>query len=379
MTRQLLEISLLTVVGLSLMTASAVAQQMRVPNFSEQRVIAEAQPNELRRYLAFPAVLDLGKDVLVSFKRGRSHANDTGAGLDFVRLEGSALDASKAQGIARLDDAIMQMGEWIKFSNGDIANFVDSQREPRATRIGLRSVRSTNGGKTFGKVQAVGLIGGVEYGYAFDSIISDNSTIVLVMRFSNLPGGKPVVAERPHAGSVDVIRTNDNGSTWEFVNDLSHEFGNVPINESAFVLHPQGYLVTTRGYDSHQRLHLTDANCRSLQNIDLTQEYPMIEREIGRPRLFQRDGNFYLLGRNWTKREEPMRLCLFRVDAQSLKIKSGVILDNAEGANVTDGYYANLFWREQAGRTFAHVITYKALDRAAPKIIQLTFDWSDLK
>ena len=39
------------------------------------------------RYLAFPALLDLGDEVLVSFKRGRAHGADPGATLELVRLD----------------------------------------------------------------------------------------------------------------------------------------------------------------------------------------------------------------------------------------------------------------------------------------------------
>ena len=355
------------------------AQQLTTPKFRELRVIASAKDGELRRYLAFPALVDLESEVLVSFKRGRSHANDTGAGLDIVRLRGGRREPSEIQGIARLDDGIMQMGEWIKFPNGDIASFIDAQKEPRATRIGLRSVRSIKGGKVFEKIQRVGLVGGVEYGYAFDSLVKNGETLVLVMRFANLAGGKSVVPARPHAGSVDVIRSKDNGASWEFVKDLSHEFGDIPINESAFIEHSSGFLVTTRGYDGHQRLHRVDADFSVLKHVDLTEESPFVEREIGRPRLIFRDGNYYLLGRNWTNRDQPMQLCWLRVDPDSLRIVSAVVLDNESGENVTDGYYADVYFRETNGRTLAHVVTYKGLNREPPEIIELTFDWSELR
>ncbi len=33
--------------------------------------------------------------------------------------------------------------------------------------------------------------------------------------------------------------------------------------------------------------------------IDLTEQYPFIDRHIGRPRLLEKDGNFCLIGRNY--------------------------------------------------------------------------------
>ncbi len=356
-----------------------VAQELTIPKFRQQRVIVSATDGEVRKYLAFPALVDLESEVLVSFKRGRSHANDTGAGLDIVRLREGSGEPSDLQCIARLEDGIMQMGEWIKFPNGDFASFIDAQKEPRATRIGLRSVRFRKGGKAFEKVQRLGLVNGVEYGYAFDSLVKNGETLVLAMRFANLAGGKSLVPARPHAGSVDVLRSKDNGESWEFLKDLSHEFGDIPINESAFVEHSLGFLVTTRGYDSHHRLHLVDADFNVVKRADLTDESPYVEREIGRPRLISRDGNYYLLGRNWTNRAHPMQLCWLRIDPESLRIVSAVVLDNASGDNVTDGYYADVYFRERKGRTFAHVITYKGLNHAPPEIIELTFDWSELR
>lgn len=65
-----------------------------------------------------------------------------------------------------------------------------------------------DGGRSFGPVQRVGLVDGVEYGYAFDAISRNRSTWMLVMTFANLPGGKLVDKYSSQPGSVDVIRSD---------------------------------------------------------------------------------------------------------------------------------------------------------------------------
>jgi hypothetical protein len=346
----------------------------------EHRVLVASAEQADWRYLAFPALLDLGDQVLLSYKRAQAHARDPGATLELARLDPTSGRVTGGQTIARLDNHIMQMGEWVRFSNGDIANYIDAQGPGKnTTRIGLRVVRSTDGGKTFGPLERVGAIDGVEYGYAFDAIVNDKTTWMLVMTFSSLPGGKAVVPSRPHAGSVDVIRSDDHGRTWRFVRNLSREFGDISINESAFVRHGDGFLVSTRGYDNRQRLHLTDGSFHLLRQTDLTGLHPFIRSYVGRPRLFERDGRVYLLGRNVSAPGRPMQLALFRLDPVTLTVAAYAILDNAENVKVTDGYYAVPYFREVGGRTLLHVVTYKGVNSQPPDIVQFDFRWDEVK
>ena len=59
----------------------------RVPRSGESSVVVPGGPAADWGYLAFPALLDLGDELLVSFKRARAHAQDPGAALDLVRLD----------------------------------------------------------------------------------------------------------------------------------------------------------------------------------------------------------------------------------------------------------------------------------------------------
>jgi hypothetical protein len=342
-------------------------------------VVAASAAMPDRPYLAFPAVLDLGSEVLISFKRGRSHAADPNATLGLLRLD-KVSGRVLAQGtLAALPGEIMQMGEWVRFPNGDIANYIDAQDGAQAPlRSGLCVVRSHDGGNTFGPVKRVGLVDGVQYGYAFDATIRGNTTWLLAMTFANLPGGKLVYDTRSRPGSVDVIRSDDNGGTWHFVRSITNELEGAPVNESAFVAHGDGYLITARGYDGRQWLLRADSEFKAVVRTDLNAACEFITSHIGRPRLLQRDGSYYLLGRNWPAKG-VMQLALFRFDPDTLTILRHVVLDNAEGNPVADGYYAQPYWQESGGRMRFQVITFKRGAAKTPDIIRLAFDWEEVR
>lgn len=329
-------------------------------------------------YLAFPALIEVGDEVLVSFKRGKSHAADSGATQDLLRLEKASGRVLGSGTLAKVEGEIMQMGEWLRFANGDVANYIDAQAAQGSLRTGLAVVRSNDGGRTFGPVQRVGVIDGVEYGYAFDSITRGPTTWMLVMTFANLAGGKLVHKTRSQPGSVDVIRSDDNGLTWRFARSITAGLGGAPVNESAFMPHGDGFIITARGYDNRQWLMRTDATFKTLQKVDLNAAHEFITSHIGRPRLFARDGGCYLLGRNWIEKG-VMQLALFKFDPGTLAITKHVVLDNTEKRRVADGYYAQPYWTEKDGRTAIHVITYKNGAKKAPDIVRIDLDWEAVK
>ncbi len=105
----------------------------------------------------------------------------------------------------------------------NVANYIDAQKKSPALRTGLCVVRSENQGQSFSDVSRVGVIDGVEYGYAFDSLNRGTTTFMLVMTFANLPGGKQIFNRGSQPGSVDVIKSEDNGRTWRFVRAITAE------------------------------------------------------------------------------------------------------------------------------------------------------------
>jgi len=368
----------LTVALLAPLTAMFAAEQL--PKFVAKplavEILAASAETPDRPYLAFPAILDLGAEVLVSFKHGRLHAGDADATLDWLRFD-KASNRKLSQGtLAAVKGEIMQMGEWVQFPNGDIANYIDAQK-PRVLRTGLAVLRSTDGGRTFGPVQRMGLVDGVEYGYAFDAISRHGSTWMLVMTFANLPGGKLVYKYSSQPGSVDVIRSDDHGRTWRFVRSLTQELGGAPINESAFVAHGDGFLIVSRGYDDRQWLLRTDAGFKLVAKTNLPAAHPFL-KTVDRPRLFQRDGSFYLLGRNRVG-QRASELALFRFSPNTLAITRHVILDTANDQSPGDSFYAQPFWQERDGQTRFHIVTYKRCAGPGLDIVRLEFDWAEVR
>ena len=347
-----------------------------VPKYKGTQLLVASAEQQGPDYLAFPALLETRPDeVLIAYKRGWSHGADKEATVEMLRFDPTRNVITQRGVVAQEPGIIEQMGEWVRFPNGNIGVYFDVQAkgdDGRAYRAGMRENRSTDGGRTFQGVRRSAMVDGVEYGYPFDFVVEGRTTYMLVMAFGYRPGGR---------WSVDVIRSDDNGGSWHFVRNLSQEFGGHPINESAFMRYKDGFLVTTRGYDSHERLYRTDATFHKLAEADLTEANSFIESQIGRPRLFARDGGVYLIGRNTrtTPEGNPMELALFRLDPEALAITRWVILDNAERAKVTDGYYAVPYFHTIGDRTMLEVITYKALNGKHPDILRLEYDWGEVR
>ncbi len=347
-------------------------------------VVRSAEQPEGLQYLAFPAVLMVEPDVIwVSYKAGRGHASDPGAPQEIVEHHLRTGETRLLQRLEPVAPKLYQMAEMVRFPDGNVALYLDVQaigHDRRHYRTGVEEFRWDAARRQFVGPQMLKPIAGVTYGYPFDFVTRNATTWQLIMAFGYLPGGR---------WSVDAIRSDDAGKSWSFVRNLSEEFGDLRLNESGFIAHGDEFIVTTRGYDSRERLHRVDRDFRVLKQVDLTETYPFINSYVGRPRLFSRDGKGYLIGRNWTlPLDAPaerggtpgaMKLSLFRFDLETLEIESHVVLDNDEEANVTDAYYAVPVFSNQDGRTMLHVITYKGLNRQAPDIVRLDYRWDEVK
>ena len=374
------------VASLLLSAGRAAEPEVRMARAESSRVLvaASAQPAEYR-YLAFPSLLTVGPDeVWLAYKAGRSHATDAGAAIEVVRHTLSSGATTLIQRLPAPPPKLYQMGELTRLPDGTIALYIDVQStgwDGRHYRSGAEFFRWDDRKKEFGPPAALGLINGMLYGYPFDFINDGRTTWQLIMAFGyHQPGGR---------WSVDAIRSEDSGRSWSFVRNLTAEFGGIRGNESGFVRHGDGFIVTTRGYDRIARLHRTDRDFRVQHQVDLTGKYSFVNSYVGRPRVFIHDGHGYLQGRNWTRptghtaergsTASEMQLCLFRFDPQTLALTSCVVLDNAEQSKVTDGYYAVTAITGAGNEARLHVFTYKALDQKPPDIVRLDYRWAEIK
>ncbi len=345
-----------------------------IPSFRVEETIKSYRGIDTWNYLAFPAIVPLGDNqILLSYKRGKNHVADAGARLEIIRFDlESGLQTQNPIQLGGPDE-IMQMGEWIRFPNGNLGTYIDAMKideQGKHYRIGLRRSISRNNGESFGALERVGLIDGVEYGYLFDSAIVGKRLYALIMTFEYLAGGRR---------SVDVLYTDDNGENWHFIRNLSEEFGNIRINESSLFPYEDGFLVTTRGYDDMQRLHRVDLEFRTIQQTNITEKTPSISAYIGRPRLFTYEGEYFLIGRNWRapNRELPMELALIRFDPENLEVERLYVLDNEKRGMVTDGYYPCPILMDTYDGTLLNVFDYRGILGNAPDIIRLQFDSSE--
>jgi hypothetical protein len=411
-------------------SASDASQvEQLVPFYKYTQTITAASDLDDKNYVMDPVIMSVGPtEMLIAYKRGYAHLTDREADTEVLRFN-PVTERILSRTTLRRPGNIFQNAEFAKFANGEIACFIDMQisgpedgssrpehsaatveggaldpkvLRARAARLGVIEFRSSDGGLTWQDRGKLGLVDGVEYGYVFEAITEGSTTWMLVMTFTVLPGAKEVDPLRPHAGSVDVIRTDDNGHSWRRVRNLTEEFGGVSegisINESSFIRYGDGFVIAARGYDNRQWLIKTDGDFKLRKKVDLNAANPFIRSYVGRPRLFERDGGFYLIGRNWDKpptdrgtvlgydqlkTRQPattlMKLSLFRFDPVTLAISKHVILDNAEEENVIDGYYAVPYWQERRGNTYLNTIIYKRPISRNPDILRLEFDWEEVR
>ncbi len=371
-----------------------------VPVYQYAQTLVAAEDMDERRYLAFPVTVSLADgDILIGYKRGYAHAFDREATFDLLRLNPSTQRARREAPPLHRAGINLQNGEFVRFGNGDIACYLDAQAPVRekgsdeATRLGLIEFRSTDGGRTFRDVGRVGPINGVEYGYVFEAITEGNTTWMLAMTFANLPGGRSVSPTRPKAGAVVVLRTDDHGRTWRLAKNLSETFGSA-LNESSFLRHQDGFIFVCRPYADAQPVIVTDGDFNVRRRVDWVEQYDFVGKGLGRPRVFTRDGRFYVLARNtfkWGATPLPgrpasataalnrMRLSLLRFDPETLAVDQHVVLDNAENQSVISAYYATPHWSVRQGRTYFSAITYKQVSGRMPDIVRFEYHWDKVK
>lgn len=384
-----LSLGLLSVLCFPFLIHAEEVLKVEVPSFRSEQVLLDSQQfaaaGEMA-YAAFPDLVRLSpQQVLISYKRGRSHASDPGAVLEVLTLNAESHQVSARRVIGSDPQQIYQMGEWIEFPDGSLATMVDLQHvvEERGRRqnrrTGIVCSYTRDAGQSFTPMQSWGPVDGVNYGYVFDSVINENCVYLLAMSFPELNSGSMVNAQGEKIyGEVSALSSCDQGKTWQHVRNLSQEFGGLKLNESTLVADGAGFIVVTRGYDDQARIHRVDRQFQLLSERNLTSDCSLIESHLGRPRLFFHDGNLYLLGRNWRSRQ--MELILLRLNQNTLAVERFIRLDPVRNAKIQDGYYAVPYFQADDGGLKFNVVTYRRpVGQSGSDLLRLEYRWDELR
>lgn len=328
-----------------------------------------------KQYLAFPALVTLPDNkVLITFKRGTAHGNDRQADCDIIRLNTTDNQVSDHRTIGSIPDRKFQLTVPLLTPDGHLHFFTDLQHtgpDSKHYREGMLHAVSEDWGKSEMQWEKVPVVDGVEYGYPFDFIVEGKTVYMLAMSFGYRPGGR---------WSVAVLKSDDGAKSWTFVKNITEALGNVAINESSFVRTGDGFAVVVRGYRDQPTQIASFDHAFNLRHVKDLTGTGVLEGLIGWPRIFLKDGKFYVLGRVRTPDSQFMQLGLLRIGVESLEIEQVVLLDNESGTlPVKDGYYAGIYWTEEEGTTWLNTVTYRSVgDAGYPDIMRFSFPWNEV-
>jgi hypothetical protein len=327
---------------------------------------------EQQRYYAFPSMLELKGAVtriLIAYKNGEKHFREACAPLETVTLDAVTKQVSVQRIVDAGEGKVNQNPELMRMPDGSIHMYVDVQQGGSKERLGLRLYRSVDEGETFADEGDFPEIGGCKYGYSFDDATGpDGSVCMLVMSFVELTGG---------IRAVHAVRTADSGQTWTYLKNLNTEF-QFDFNESTLLPYKEGFVLIARGYDKKTMAFRTDWQFNMTASAVLSDRYDSIDY-VGRPKLFERDGETYLLCRNIPAGQSRGTLELYRFDPDSLELRSNVLLD-ANDNEAGDSYYPEPYFVSENGRTMFNVITYAPNETGhKPDIVRLEYDWDELR
>lgn len=342
-----------------------------VPEYKQKQVlIGNDSGAESQRYYAFPSILESGDgNIIIAYKNGTQHALEAGAPLEVLTFDPVQKEVVSVYTVDETPGRINQNPELLRMPDGTVYMYVDVQRGGTKERLGLHVYRSTDEGASFQNDPVFPQVGDFVFGYSFDdAVTSDGAAVMLAMSFPELPGA---------VRAVHAIRSEDSGRSWEYVRNLSEEF-RFAFNESSLCPLDGGYIVIARGDDKATRAYRTDERFRLMAERHLSDEDDRIDY-IGRPKLFERSGTYYILCRNVPAGQNKGTLQLYELDPRTLKLKGNVLLDVDEGASLGDSYYAEPYFLEENGRIWFNVITYvPKLPGDLPDIVRLEYDWVEL-
>lgn len=315
-----------------------------------------------RPYCAFPSLLETDDGVLMVWKQGTAHMRDEGVtAYAQMTKDGTICDMGIAAAEAGYNT---QNAELLRMPNGAIRCYLDIQNYKNGKeRMGTIVYAYRDG--VFSRIPGILTdTDGKQYGYVFDGVEYGGAYYMLAMTFPEL--------DYPQARrAVSLLVSEDNGETWRDVTEpLRRLFPDAQLNESTLTVMDGKLYVLCRSYSYETYCAVLDDSLTVVGSAVWGEADGVWN--IGRPKLFARDGALYAIMRNHKTASSPMELILVKIHAETLRVEKMIVLDDDAPR---DGYYAEHYFD---GNSFC-VVTYKmAHDSTAPDLWLLTFDWNAL-
>ncbi len=315
--------------------------------------------SEERPYCAFPTLVETPDGILLAWKQGISHMGDEGV-TPYLWMEKDGTIRSSGMAAA-VEGFNTQNAELLTMPDGSIRCYLDIQDYRNSkTRTGTIVYEYRNG--TFERIPGILTdTDGKQYGYVFDGLEWNGQYRMLAMTFPELDYPNP-------QKTVEILSSDDHGTTWTDSACLD-KLLDAPLNESTLAVLDDKLYVLCRSYRKETYLAVLDSSMTTVNSAVYGEPENILN--IGRPKLFVKDGSLYGIMRNHRTADSPMELILVKIHPETLVLEQTIVLDDTQPK---DGYYAEHYFD---GDTFC-VVTYKMTDTDKPDLVLLTFDWNEL-
>lgn len=377
-----------------------------IPEYNELEILYDANVETpetdpsfyTRSYLAFPTIKKINdQKVVIIYKRGIEHAWNVAH--DEVMIYNPTTEEIVSRDVLyNADGENPQNPELVKMPNGDLIALLDRQypadctssKGTKTVEKGVAIMRSTDGGENWAldagnttdeytNNDAFALLQdneGVQYGSTYDDLIVGNTAYVLA--FTHETAGLELGGTAQRGTDVPIIKTDDNGHSWTYVTSLT-DLAGVSINESSFIELSNGdFFFICRGYDESTIAIRTDSNFNLIKKTVVSADYYSIGY-IGRPKLFEKDGEYYLVCRN-VRKDANEELALYRFDVENLVPETYVVIEEPmTSSRAGNGHYSEPYFITKDGVEYVNFINYTNAYTGDPDLVRYELIWDEIK
>ncbi len=377
-----------------------------IPEYNELEILYDANVETpetdpsfyTRAYLAFPTIKKINdQKVVIVYKRGIEHAWNVAH--DEVMIYNPTTEKIESRDVLyNADGENPQNPELVKMPNGDLIALLDRQypadctssKGTKTVEKGVAIMRSTDGGDTWAldagnttdeytNNDAFALLQdneGVQYGSTYDDLIVGDTAYVLA--FTHETAGLELGGTAQRGTDVPIIKTDDNGHSWTYVTSLT-DLAGTAINESAFIELSNGdFFFICRGYDESTIAIRTDSNFNLIKKTVVSADYYSLGY-IGRPKLFEKDGEYYLVCRN-VRKDANEELALYRFDVENLVPETYVVIEEPmTSARAGNGHYSEPYFITKDGVEYVNFINYTNAYTGDPDLVRYELIWDEIK